>query len=233
MTIMIYRLTDLQLDTNLMKKLCDTAIAITFQAVVLFTISQAARADNVINYSVEIVEDGPVAAGSVINWNISATVATSDATNFGIAIAAIDLQDSFFETLNPGAIDDTFLSAGYGFPRGGDFNETTNKLENIGTFQDPQSGTTLGGDPSNGGSLGPFVLASGSYTVNVVGLHTLSTVPSASLSRFFTAAGQTLGDSSVYDDVTFGSDTILVVPEPGSGIVLLSLGLIGLIRRRK
>lgn len=215
-----------------MNKLRNTAIAIAIQSLVFLTINQNAIADVIIDYSVDIVESGPVMAGTVINWNIFVTVTTSDATNFGIATAAIDLQDSFLETLDPGTVDGAFPAAGYFLTSGGAYNAGTNKLENIGASSVNQSVNSFGQD---GNSLGPFVLATGSYAVNQVGLHSLSTVSSASLSRYYTAAGQALGDSSVYDNVTFGSDSILVtaVPEPGSGIILFALGLFGLAKRRR
>lgn len=216
-----------------MKKLCNIMMAITLQSMVLVSIGQNANADVNISYSVDILESGPVTAGSVINWTIYTTVTSSDSTNFGIATPAIDLQDSFLEILNPGAVNGDFTAAaGYFLPSGGLYNAGTNELENIGVTSFNQSATSLGQD---NGSLGPFVLATGSYTVNRVGVHTLSTVSSASFSRYYTAANQPLGSSSVYDNVLFGSDSILVtaIPEPGSGIILLSLGLICLAKRRR
>ncbi|MGD9856694.1 MAG: PEP-CTERM sorting domain-containing protein [Planctomycetaceae bacterium] len=188
-----------------------------------------------ITYDVNIVQAGPVLLGSTINWQIFATVSgtANIGTNNGIASAVIDLQDSTGEMLNAGVVQtgngqdfDNYL-----FPSGGSWNGTT--LANIGAVQFDPDGDTRG-EP---GDLGPLLLATGSYQVTSLGLHTLSTVTSASDSNYFSTAGPN-ATVTPYTSVAFGSDSVNVVaavPEPASlaMMALAACGAFGLRRRRQ
>ncbi len=90
----------------------------------------------------------------MVDWELFTTITGSDTTNFGITTAAIDLQDSTFDRLNPGTIQSSGGQAfsGYAFPSGGSYNSGAMKLENIGPLQFSQSASTIGVDSSHGGS---------------------------------------------------------------------------------
>lgn len=87
-------------------------------------------------------------------------------------------------------------------------------------------------DPANGGNLGPIQLATGSYQVNTAGLHTLSTLMSASDSIYYTGPGN--AQFANFDGVLFDSASITVTPEPAS-LAMMGIAVCGAwsIRRRR
>lgn len=195
---------------------------------------QAARADLVITYNVEIVQSGPVPIGATIDWRITATVSEvnggpSVGTNNGIAAAVIDLQDLTGDMLNPGTIQTASGQdfQGYQLSDGGFWNGVT--LQNIGAFQFDPNAMTVG----ETGDLGPHLLAVGSYVVTTPGLHTLTTVLSASNSQYWSDLNQP-ATPTPFDQVLTGSDTIFVTPEPPS-LALMGVVACGawLTRRRR
>lgn len=187
-----------------------------------------ASAAMMLDYSVNIVQAGPVPVGSTVDWELFVTVSGTPETgdNFGIATASVNLvNEPFNEPLGPGTIDPAF--AGYPFQSGGTFNAPV--LQSIGALQLTQDESSVG---LNSGS---FLLASGSYEATQEGLHTLRALMSVDDSTYFTEAGQLNFQASVYDIVTFGSDSVMAaVPEPCS-LAVLGLGACGfwLIRRRR
>ncbi len=211
--------------------------------VLMLAVTATSAQAEIVTYTVEFQDsmgnslDGPVTVGTEVFWAITATVSDSDAGNFGIAAASVDLQDDMGETLNPGTVQTGVGEdfEGYTFPSGGAFVGGT--LQGISTFTSPQGATTVGVDHDNGGNLDPLVLATGSYTVTTVGLHTLSTLnTSGGISRYYTAAGQTLGSSTAFETVNFGSDTLQVVPVPEPPtLAMMGLACLGAwgTRRRK
>jgi hypothetical protein len=196
-----------------------------------------ARAE-LVTYTVNIVESGTIAWGSTIHWEVFATVSGSTASNFGIAALTFNLADSKGTTLSPGTFATPFATPQYDFTSGGTYNMGTLTLEEVGTTQFDQDANTQGADPVNGGSLGPLLVATGSYVVpmtqSMLGIHTL-TLTAGSENRFFTALTQGLGASSLYSSVVGGSDSIEVVPEPASlwlmGLFAGSSWLLRLFRR--
>ncbi|MCA9026676.1 MAG: PEP-CTERM sorting domain-containing protein [Planctomycetaceae bacterium] len=204
-----------------------------------FGIAGSTQAALSLSYDVNIVEAGPVALGSTINWEVYATVAGAPdvGSNFGIAQASVTIGDSFGETMSTGTVSPAFQAAAPGFNSGGTYNGGTMQLELIGAFDFTQDGNTVG----NAGP-GSFLLASGSYVVTQLGTHTLQAFATADQSTYFTAAGQSGFLGSPYDGgVTFGSDSIVVqaavVPEPASltmlGLACLGGGIVQVRRRRK
>ena len=193
----------------------------------LAVVPGSARGDLMLQYDVTIVQAGPVAVGSEIDWEIRAEIsgAPNVGSNFGIAQLSVDLEDSHQETLSAGTID--VLFAGYEFQSGGTFN--TPKLQFIGALDLTQSGTTVGD------SSGSLLLGTGSYTVTQTGLHTLQAFVNVDPSTYFTAAAQSNANASPYDVITFGSDSIQVVPEPSSlgPLGLVACAACGMRRRRQ
>ncbi len=194
--------------------------------------SSSAHAE-IVQYLVEFAQSGTVALGSTLDWTVSAVVTDSTAGNFGIRTAAVDLSNDTGETMSAGTIGAPF--ADYQFPQGGVGGAGT--LTGLGAAMITYSAAPLElVDPANGGSLGPVVLATGSYQVNTLGLHTLSTVLSASNSNYFTAASTAA--IANYDSVLFGSDSVMVamanVPEPASMMLVSTfLGSIVVLGRRR
>lgn len=183
----------------------------------------------------DVVIDRPnVLVGEEVSWRVIASLPESDATNFGIASASFSLEDSRGEVLRPAIIGDDF--ADY-FPSGGSFDGR--RLIEVGALLFVQNdAAVVGGDPGNvdGSSLGPFLLASGTFIATEIGTHTLSTSSIDSTpSEFFTARGQFIGGGTQqFDEVRFGNATINVtaVPEPSS-LALLGAGSFMLLRFRR
>lgn len=188
--------------------------------------TSAAQAALVLEYVVDIVEPGPVALGSTINWQLSASVSgTPDSGgNFGIAALSVNLSDSLSETLSPGTISPAF--SGYDLDSGGTF--LAPDLRFIGALQDQQGASTVGVN-----TTGTFLLATGSYVVTTPGIHTLqaSEPPGVDSSYYFTAALQNDFNASEYGQITFGSDTVTAIPEP-SGVLMIGLVVAAGLSRR-
>ncbi|MBX3436211.1 MAG: PEP-CTERM sorting domain-containing protein [Planctomycetaceae bacterium] len=198
----------------------------------LLAFPAATWADLVITYDVNILETGPVAIGSTINWEIYATVSgtANIGSNFGIQTASVNLQDSLGETLNPGVVQTGAGQDFAGYPLSNPGTFVGGTLQNIGVFDFGAPGAHTRGET---GDLGPFLLATGSYTVTQMGLHTLSAVTSASISRYYSTVG---GTATPYDVVVNGSASIQAVPEPASLAMmgLAACGAFGVqIRRRR
>lgn len=153
-----------------------------------------------------------------VSWTLSAqTTTTGGSTNAGIAGLEIDLTESPGETMNDGTIDAQWAAAGYQVADGG--TASGSKVEGISVVLLPLSGTEtpLGGDDSK------KVVATGSFTANTLGSHTLSSsTPFLTDQAYFSAAALT--STANFDSVTNGSAMYEVVPEP-AGIIAILAGL--------
>jgi hypothetical protein len=194
----------------------------------------------IITYFAEFAQSGDVLLGSTLDWSLYAQISDSDSENLGIESAAVDLLNSTGETMTPGTIGSAF--DGYNTTSGGT-PMALGRLTNIHAVDPATLGVAVGKDPSNGGSLGPILLANGSYQVNTLGLHTLETVFSG-----FTLPSQYIsGSDDVFPVFNYNQrllgpgDSVNVVagvgtPEPAS-LAMMSLlagpGIVVALRRRR
>lgn len=176
--------------------------------------------------------------GDVVSWEVRFSILNSDGTNFGIETLALNLQDSFNETLTPGTVNTA--AAPLGFDRyttsGGTFDPGGRLLLDIGAALLTQSNAhVVGADTSivSGSVLNDLQLATGTFTATAVGNHTLIGTR-GSVNNFFTAEGQRVGDGTAYTTVTFNNaDFTVAVPEPGAAVACSVLSGIFLFRRRR
>ncbi len=202
----------------------------TIVALTVFVGSSSANAE-IVTYLVEFAQSGNVALGSTVDWTVTATVSDSDAGNFGIRTAAVDLMNNQADVMSAGTIAAPF--ADYQLPNGGTGGAGT--LTNLGAGMITYVAPTLEGAD---GDLGPHVLATGSYTVNTLGVHTLTTALSANTNFYFN--GPANGSFAAFDSVVVGSsDSVTVVaaaavPEPASMLLVSTfLGSIVVVGRRR
>jgi len=214
-------------------------------ALCLFTCGPKADAE-IIQYLVEFAQSGDVLVGSTVDWTLSVLVSDSTAlTNFGIQTATVDLHNSTGEDMSPGTVAAPFsdyivlpsppMIGTPGAMGSGDLTDLSAAL----LFYNPAA--VEGADDN----LGPIVLATGSYQVDTLGMHTLSTRQAVTDSFYYTDA---LGSTAVYSDVIDGVNDMAagsiasvnvvaaMVPEPGSMLLastLLVPGVIGVRRRRQ
>jgi hypothetical protein len=208
-------------------------------AAAMCVVACGAKAEAItIQYLVDFAQSGDVMVGSTLDWTITAVVSDAGnvpmgAVNGGTRTAAVNLLNSTGEVMSAGTIQPNY--AFYGFAVGG-VPGAPGELNDIGASMIFFNGAVVQGE---NGDLGPHVLATGSYVVNTLGMHTLSTTMALSNSFYFTAAdGSTF---ATYDTQLFGSDSVNVVamaavPEPASMMLASTLivpGVIGVRRRRR